>query len=398
MEKVGIDKLAFYAPSYYLDVETIAKEYEINPEKFSSGLGQSKISIAPPNEDIITMAANAATQILTEEDKASINTIIFATESSFDTSKAAATFLHSLLRLNKNCRPIELKQACYAATCGLQMACALLQQNPNQKILLIASDIACYELGSTAESSQGAGAVAMLLTTSPRIIAIGPESGYFMTESWDFWRPNYSKAAIVDGHLSANLYLKFLEQSWQSYRQISNRNLIDHHHICYHAPVPKLVEKAHRKLSKLNEKPISIEQAANETAESLAYCREVGNCYTASLFLSLLSLLNNHNDNLAGERIGMYSYGSGSSAEFFNGIIQQKYQSQLDKASMEKMLNNRKQLTYNQYREFHEFKLPEDGSTFNLPNYDIGPYRLEKIKNHQRHYSKKSCCSGDKRI
>ena len=55
--------------------------------------------------------------------------------------------------------------------------------------------------------------------------------------------------------------------------------------------------------------------------ESAAYSRRVGNIYTASIYLSLISLLDNASDLKAGDRIGMFSYGSGAASEFFSGKL-----------------------------------------------------------------------------
>ena len=39
------------------------------------------------------------------------------------------------------------------------------------------------------------------------------------------------------------------------------------------------------------------------------------------------------------------------------------------------------------YEMFYDFKLPEDGSTFILPEHKKTGLRLEKIKDHKRYYS-----------
>src|SRR3989338_778885 len=131
MIKLGIDKAALYTPGYYLSLDQLARARGVDPDKFSVGLGQNQMAVAAPDEDVVTMAANAAHTILVEEDKSTIDTLIFATESGIDQSKSAGIFVHHLLNLSKRCRVVEFKQACYSGTAGLQMALALLQQNPN---------------------------------------------------------------------------------------------------------------------------------------------------------------------------------------------------------------------------------------------------------------------------
>src|SRR3990167_3870943 len=254
MITTGIDRISFYTSPYYLDLTTLAKAQNLPAQELCESTGQSQMSVAPPDEDVVTLAANAAYSILNDIDKDQIEILLFATESGIDQSKAAGIYVHQLLGLSKHCRVVELKQACYGATAALQMAKSLLQQHPTKKILLIASDIARYELNTTAEASQGCGAVAMLLAANPRILALEEEAGFYVEDAMDFWRPNYRREAFVNGRLSCDLYLKALKESWQHYQQQSNRALQDHHYFCYHTPIPRLVENAHKRLARLASK------------------------------------------------------------------------------------------------------------------------------------------------
>lgn len=387
--KYGIDAIGFYTPNYYLDLATLAKVREIPTNKFYEGLGQYKMSMTPPNEDIVTMAANAAEQILTKKDKELIDTLIFATESGLDYSKSAGTYVHKLLQLPSRCRIIELKQACYAGTFGLQTAIAFLKSDHNRKILLITSDITRYGLNTAGESSQGAGAVAMLLSHNPRILNIEPESGIFADDVMDFWRPNYQEEAIVFGKYSCDLYMRVLEKTWKQYADLSNRNFNDHKYFCYHVSVPKLVEKAHKRLVKFNGLDITEDKITKSVENSLKYNREVGNCYTAALYISLLSLLENTYEDLSGERIGLYSYGSGCVGEFFSATVSSNYKKMLRTDKNQKILNNRKELTYDEYEMFYNFKLPTNGITMAIPQFNYGSFYFESFDKHKRIYKRK---------
>lgn len=48
-----------------------------------------------------------------------------------------------------------------------------------------------------------------------------------------------------------------------------------------------------------------------------ACMRRLGNCYTASLYACLASLVDDQGANLVGKRVAMFSYGSGLAASFF---------------------------------------------------------------------------------
>src|SRR5699024_10044344 len=129
-----------------------------------------------------TLAANAAKQIIDDSDREAIDFVMFATESGIDQSKSAGVYVHELLGLNKNARSIELKQACYSATAALQLAKGHVLQHPDRKVLVLASDIARYGLSTSGEVTQGAGAVAMIVSQSPRLLTIEDESTYLTND------------------------------------------------------------------------------------------------------------------------------------------------------------------------------------------------------------------------
>ncbi len=388
----GIDAINFYTPGYFLDLKTFAKARGQEVSKFYDDLGQKKMSITPPNEDVVTLAANAVWQLLagkTEQDISNIEMVLFATESGNDISKAAATYIHRLFNLSKRCRVIELKQACYSATCGLQLGLAWLRQNTDKKVLLIGADIAHYEFGSVAESSQGSGAVAMLLSANPHLLVIEPEAGFCTREAMDFWRPNYLDCALVDGRLSCDVYLRLAEETWHQYANITGRKFTDHDRFCYHVPLAKLVEKAHKKLARINGLGnLTSEQYEYQIGNSLIYNQEVGNCYTASLYLSVISLLENASEDLSDKLIGLYSYGSGSVGEFFAARVVAGYKNWLQQKAHQEMLNARQELTFAEYESFYSFKIPTDGSLFELPRWRVGKFRIKAFDKHQRIYEK----------
>ncbi|MBC6499337.1 hypothetical protein H7R52_11985 [Weissella confusa] len=77
------------------------------PDKYLIGIGETEQAVVPPTQDVVTMAANAADQLLTAEERAEIDTIIFATESGIDNSKSAAVYVQVTL-LQRNAAPEKL--------------------------------------------------------------------------------------------------------------------------------------------------------------------------------------------------------------------------------------------------------------------------------------------------
>jgi hydroxymethylglutaryl-CoA synthase len=384
--KTGIESLAFYAPHYHLDLKTLASARGEKPGKYVNGLGQERMAVPAPDEDVVTMGANAARQALKNVDRSSIDTLMFATESGVDQSKAAAIYAHRLLELPTSCKAFELKQACCSSTAGLELSLALVAKNPRKKVLLIASDIARYGLGSAGEPTQGAGAIAMVISADPKVIAFEDASGSYTEDVMDFWRPNYLDEALVDGKYSIKIYLKALSESWKSFHRNSGLEFQDIDRFCYHLPFTRMAEKAHVHLAKINRQELTPELTEHQVEYSLAYNRVTGNCYTASLYEGLLSLLNECPDDLSGQRIGLFSYGSGCMATFFTGIVQPGYRKALEAATQKEMLEKRHSLTYEEYEDFYTHRLPTDGRDYQTGQHHTGEFRLAGLSNHKRVY------------
>ena len=383
---VGIDEISFYTSNYFLDLRTLAEVQQTEPEKYYQGIGQEKMSMAAPDEDVVTMGANAAQPLIERVGTDAISTLLFATETGVDQSKAAGVYVHRLLGLNPNCRVVELKQACYSATAAIQMACALVARQPEKKVLVIASDIARYELDTSGEATQGCGAIAMLITANPRLVEVDPEVGNHTEDVMDFWRPNYRSTAIVDGKYSTKIYLKSLKKAWEDFVTNSSLAFNDFSHFCYHLPFSRMAEKAHKHLAKLNKRVLTLEQIELQVEDTLHYNRIIGNSYTASMYIGLTSLLENCKQNLAGQKIGFFSYGSGSVAEFFSGTVVAGYESGLHTSMHQQMLQARQEVSYDEYLKLYRYPDPRDGEHHDIPASTTGRFRLAAISGHKREY------------
>ncbi|MBS3680404.1 hydroxymethylglutaryl-CoA synthase [Ornithinibacillus massiliensis] len=363
--KIGIDKIGFYAPHIYVDMEKLAEARNIEPAKFTIGIGQSQMAVAPITQDSVTLAANAALEIIDDEDREKIDFVIFGSESGIDHSKSGAVYVHQLLGLQPQARAVEVKQACYGATAGIQMAKGHIALNPESKVLVLGSDIARYGLNTAGESTQGAGAVAMIISANPRIMELENHNVYLTNDIMDFWRPIYSDKAFVDGKFSNEQYILFFNKVWEAFKSKSGLNLSDMEAICYHLPYTKMGLKALRTV--IDEAPEEVRERLLENYQiSTQYNRNVGNIYTGSLYLSLLSLLENKEDLKEGVRIGMFSYGSGAVGEFFTGVLQPNYREHLHIESHQRIFDTRKEVTIEEYEAIFEETLPRDGADIEL--------------------------------
>ena len=385
---IGIDKIGFATSQYVLKLQDLAEARGIDPEKLSKGLLLKELSIAPLTEDIVTLAASASDSILTEQERAEIDMVIVATESGIDQSKAAAVFVHGLLGIQPFARSFEIKEACYGATAALHYAKLHVENSPESKVLVIASDIAKYGIETPGEPTQGAGSVAMLITQNPRIMAFNNDNVAQTRDIMDFWRPNYSTTPYVNGVYSTQQYLDSLKTTWLEYQKRYQLTLDDFAAVCFHLPYPKLALKGLKKIMDKNLPQEKKDLLQNHFDQSILYSQKVGNIYTGSLFLGLLSLLENTDSLKAGDKIALYSYGSGAVAEFFSCELVEGYEAYLDKDRLNK-LNQRTALSVADYEKvfFEEVDLDETNSA-QFAGYENQDFALVEIVDHQRRYSK----------
>ncbi|WCD91399.1 Hydroxymethylglutaryl-CoA synthase (plasmid) [Streptomyces xanthophaeus] len=383
---IGIHDLSFATTEYVLPHKALAEYNGTEIGKYHIGIGQQSMSVPAADEDIVTLGASAAAPIIARHGNERIRTVVFATESSIDQAKSAGIYVHSLLGLQSACRVVELKQACYGATAALQFAIGLVRRDPDQQVLVIASDVSKYELDSPGEATQGAAAVAILVSADPALVRIENASGLFTADVMDFWRPNYRDAALVDGQESVNAYLQAVEGSWKDYGQQGGRALEDFAAFCYHQPFTKMAYKAHRHLLNysglVDTDKSDIERAIGQT---VAYNAVIGNSYTASVYLGLAALLDQAED-LTDRPIGFLSYGSGSVAEFFAGTVVPGYQHHLRTEANLASIARRKPVDYATYRELHERSFPADGGDHPTPEQTSGRFRLAGLSGHKRIY------------
>lgn len=382
---IGIHDLAVATSRHMLTHAVLADRLGTDPAKYQRGLGQDAMSIPGDDEDVVTMAAAAAAPIVERHGASRIRNVFFATETGVDESKCAGLYLHSLIGLPSQARVVEFKQACYGGTAALQLACAAVARDPSQQALVIAADIARYDLDSAAEPTQGAGAVAMLVSADPAVAVIDPVSGLFSSDIMDFWRPTYRSTAVVDGRYSVSAYLDAIEHAFDDFRRLGGTDLREFERFCYHQPFTKMAFKAHRHLLEHAGLPVTDEAVDAALADTTDYNRAIGNSYTASVYMALASVLDSASD-LTGRRIALASYRSGCVAEFLSLTAVDGYREQLRSEANRAAIGNRNPLSYSEYRSLHTDRTTaHDGSRASTGD-SGGTYRLSGFEEHKRIY------------
>ncbi|MGO1464933.1 MAG: hydroxymethylglutaryl-CoA synthase family protein, partial [Candidatus Corynebacterium faecigallinarum] len=297
-----------------------------------------------------------------------------------------------LLGLPHSVRVVEMKQACYGGTAALQAAIGIVARSPQERVLIIASDNARYLLDSPGEPTQGAGAVGMLVSADPELLEIEPANGISTTDVDDFWRPNDTTTAVVDGHLSVGAYLDAVSDAWADLQSQGGPAIGDIDRVIYHQPYTKMAKKAQARLREVSGDDISTALNPGDEADGRdtgletgsRYNRRLGNSYTASLYSCLASLID-HEDDLAGKRIGLFSYGSGCVSEFLTGVVQPGYLQRRNPERAATLLDTRVPVSIEEYRALHS--APHGTSSDQVTaEVTTGPFRFAGVADQARRY------------
>lgn len=407
--KVGIETIAFHAPQHYIELAELADARGVDPDKFTKGLGQVRMAVATPMEDTVTLAVNAAIKALenSDIDYSDIGTLVVGTESGVDHSKPVAVYVHQALGLRSNCHTYETKHACFGAMAAVFSANDWITcgRADGSKALVIASDIARYPVGDPGEPTQGAGAVAMVISDKPNLLHFDAEiSGNYTKHVMDFWRPLYSKTAFVDGHYSIDCYLNALEGALTDAldkAMIPDLYKLNQLQACiYHVPFAKMAAKAHHrhfevdageKIDRESERFADVKSSFNEkTGPWLSLNAIVGNIYTGSLFLSLVDLLR-RSTSADLKQISMFSYGSGCAASMNIAYPTLGFERFKDKIDPEPDLAARRKLSIDEYENI--MRINDSLGMGNMEEFSAGQWDLTGDflylgnKNHIRQYS-----------
>ena len=426
----GIDDISIYIPRLYLDAADFAKARGLDPEKLERGLGIGQMAIVDTNQDPACLAANACLRVM-QKNKLTpdeIGRLYVATESSFDESKAMNSYVIGMLEqvygedTFGHCGGIECKFACVSGSYALYDNTNWIRagEAEDKYALVVVSDIAKYDLGSSGEVTQGAGAIAMLLNDKPRLLSFDPKvTATSIKNEYDFYRPFGKETPIVHGQYSNLLYLIQVKNALIDYkRKVKKTGLIklkegetilDHidylnMHLPYsnmgkkalaylvrhewralprwekiikeigmEEPTPKdprgtiesvlqdaeFMTKDHQFTKLFTNTEEYVELYESKLASSLIASKMIGNLYTASLYLGFRSSLEFEYQNgidLNGKRVGFCSYGSGASAMIFSGVIQPEYVQVVKDMNLEAEIGPRTKLSLDEYEELHENK------------------------------------------
>jgi len=415
--KTGIDAIAFDVAKIHLPIKSLAEVRKIEPEKLEKGLGLLKMTLPDFHQDTVVFGANALTKLILDNniDLTEIARIYVGTESSIDSSKPISSFLISLMeqKFGENslseCDVVDFTFACIGGVDALQNCLDFIRLNPDKKAIVVTTDIAKYDLNSTGEYTQGAGAAAMLIASNPKIIAIENTWATSTKGVFDFFKPyrQISKSEITgnnnndswfdnleskieihkdqpvfDGQYSNQCYMDRTRSAYFNFKKITNSSdtlYNSWNSIVMHLPYSFQGRRMLTEIyaldaeDKIAYEPESAEYQSKlkETAKSETYRNFVseklqpaeiassliGNLYTGSIFMGLLSTLSHFYQSgkeISGKKFGFLAYGSGSKSKVFEGTIQSQWKDAIANVQLFETLANSHEIDIQTYEKLHK--------------------------------------------
>ena len=416
--KTGIDAIAFDVAQLHLPIKTLANARNIEPEKLEKGLGLIKMTLPDFHQDTVVFGANALTKLVVDNqiDLNEIDRIYVGTESAIDSSKPISSFLIALLEqkfgegILAECDVVDFTFACIGGVDALQNCLDFVRLNPTKKAIVVTTDFAKYDLNSTGEYTQGAGALAMLVTANPKIIAFENEWATSTKGVFDFFKPyrTISKEAITgnnenkewfanleaeieihkdqpvfDGQYSNQCYMDRTRNAYFAFKKLLNTTetlYTSWESIIMHLPYSF---QGRRMLSEIyaldavnpiisgNESPADYQNKLKEVSKSEEYrafvnqklqpaeiaSSLIGNLYTGSIFMGFLSTLSHFTKtkkDVSGKKFGFLAYGSGSKSKVFEGNIQADWELAVAKAQLFETLEQSHEIDFTTYEKLHK--------------------------------------------
>lgn len=416
---VGIDSISFYIPKLYLPISTLANKRNIESDKLIKGLGLHKMSFPDQHQDVVTFAANAGLKLIQQENinPSEIARIYIGSESGVDSSKPIASYVLSLLESKvgigsfRNCDVVDLTFACIGGVDALQNCLDYIRLNPTKKAIVIASDNAKYDLESSGEYTQGAGAIAMLITSNPRVLNFSNEVGVSSEGVFDFFKPRrsfskseitnskdnpewfgvienevsiYKEQPVFDGQYSNQCYINRITEAYEHFKRESQQtgkvyenwsSILMHLPYCYQGrrtfieifanENPELLNNQIGETEKDKQKALTKSSEYLELINEKIYPSEIassqiGNIYTGSIFLGMLSALCYHakqNTPLENKKVGFIAYGSGSKSKVFEATVCENWKSVISQINLFETLENNHSIDFETYEKLHKKEL-----------------------------------------
>ena len=378
-DSIGLSDIRLYVPSPRIDLEEIVvRRAQEDPkllrlfERAMRITGQKAIRFPESWQDTATMAAQASYDLIRNNpaiDPQSLRHLAVGTESGLDHSKPVSAYVQGMLQragagVPSSLSSFQSQHACAGGTVALLGVAGLLSAagRPGDSGLVITSDVARYQPRSTAEITQGAGAVALHVESSPRLLELDlPGVGYHSKDVDDFFRPLGSSVPKVNGGYSMRCYEESFEAAFLDHcartGQEPDRTLWETDFFVLHTPFHAMPEMAMQKLMghQLGLTPDHTRELLDARGfySAIEPLARIGNMYNASMYAALAFLLEDRlrvmGEAIVGKRILFASYGAGNTMIVLSARIAEEAPEVIARWNLGRVFTNARAASFEEY-------------------------------------------------
>ncbi|MCL4447427.1 MAG: hydroxymethylglutaryl-CoA synthase [Candidatus Thermoplasmatota archaeon] len=303
-----------YIPRYRIRAEEIAKEWGENPENIKNGLFIYSKSVPGPDEDVLTISAEASKNALkrTDLDKKKIGAIYVGSESHPYAVKPTSSILVEALGLPYDIHSADYEFACKAGTAAMQNVMAMVDSGQIENGIAIGADTSQGAPGDALEYSASAGGTAIVIGKNG--IADFNATLSFTTDTPDFWRREGEKYPSHGGRFTGEpAYFKHVLTGAKKMMERMSTKPQDYDYAVLHQPNGKFPTRAAKMLG-----------FKDEQVKDGLLTPYIGNTYSSSMIIGLSAILDKVE---SGDRILAVAFGSGAGSDVFDLTVNDRIKS-----------------------------------------------------------------------
>jgi len=352
--RTGIVSYGAYVPRYRILPEEIGRIWGVDGKARGKGLMINMKSVPAPDEDVITIAATAARDMMArvpDVDPADIGAVYVGSESHPYAVKPTATTVAEAIGCTPDMTAADVEFACKAGTAAMQMCIGAVGSGMVEYGVAIGADTSQGAPGDALEYSASAGGAAYLIG-SEGIIAEVNKTLSFTTDTPDFWRREGMPYPEHGGRFTGQpAYFRHIMSAAKMMMDDRGTSPEDYTYAVFHQPNGKF--------------PTRVAKQLGFTPEQIAcglLTPDIGNTYSGAVPLGLSRILDHAE---AGDRILAVSYGSGAGSDAFDITVTDAMTSyRKDNApDIDSMLSCTEIIDYAMYAKFKgKIRIQEDRS------------------------------------
>jgi hydroxymethylglutaryl-CoA synthase len=249
--EVGIVSYGAYVPRYRITPQEIGRVWGSDGEAMSKSLMIYSKSVPAPDEDVITIATEAAKNMMKRVpgvDPKDIGALYVGSESHPYAVKPSGTIVAEAIGCSTDMTVADFEFACKAGTAAIQTCMGLVGSGMVKYGVAIGADTSQGAPGDPLEYSASAGGASFLIGAKDMIAVINHTSS-FTTDTPDFWRREGQDYPSHGGRFTGEpAYFKHVTSAAKLVLKRMSSQPADYQYAVFHQPNGKFPQRVAKML------------------------------------------------------------------------------------------------------------------------------------------------------